>query len=211
MRPFAILPLMLSLAAGAAQANTIFFDDFEADLDGRASVAEINARLNSFEIVSGSVDLFTNGGFGLPCGSAGCLDLDGTTGTAARLESVDSFSFSAGRSYMLSLGISGKNRNNEENLIFGIADDSGDLFGQALTMVQGDNAARIATLKFVAVDDFAGTLFIDHEGGDYYGILLDYVDLSEASDASPVPVPAGLPLLGSAIALAGFISRRKRG
>ncbi len=207
---------MLASAAFAptlalAAPTTIFFDDFAAEIGaagaglGSANFASTtNQSLANFTVTDGSLDLFTNTGFGLPCGSAGCLDLDGTTGNAARIETGTALSFVAGATYDITLTISGKNGGSAESLSFGLLGGPTDTF----TSPVGAQAATTAVLSFTAAGSFADTLFIDHADGDNAGLLLDAVRVEE-SLPSTVPVPASLPLALAGLGLLAGIARRR--
>ena len=202
--------LALAPFSASAAAVTVFFDDFAAEVVGKPTTgfSQINfSPLSQWDIVDGSVDLFTNLGFGLPCGSEGCLDLDGTTSNAARLESKSSFNFMSGVSYDLTLNISGKNGNGSESLTFGLVGGQ----TQVLSMPAGDNGARLETLSFIGGGS-AAKLFIDHDGGDNFGILLDSVTLSADMGPQPgvIPLPATLPLVVGALAALGVVGARRR-
>lgn len=193
------------IASHAATAN-IFFDDFAAEVAGAPSTVSTTnfSPLVHWDITDGTVDLFTSGGFGLPCGSAGCLDLDGSSGNAARIETNAALSFVAGLTYEVILNISGKNGNGNEALSFGVD----GVNSQTLSMVSGDNGARIETLSFVAGSSFSGNIFVDHDGTDNQGILLDAVTVTETTSA--VPLPAALPLLIAGLGAVGGLRMRRK-
>lgn len=199
----------VSPAVASAATSTLFSDDFAAEVVGKPATGfQLTnfAPLAQWDIVDGAVDMFTNGGFGLPCGSAGCLDLDGTVGNAARLESKTTFSFLAGANYTMSLTISGKNGNGNESLTFGVI--GGET--KTLSMPAGDNAARTVDLDFLQIGSTSGKLFIDHSGGDNFGILLDAVSLTETTAMNAIPLPATLPLAIGGLAALGAIGARRR-
>lgn len=197
---------LAALPVGANATTVIFFDDFAAEVaNASGTVATTNfTGLVNWTITDGAVDLFTNGGFGLPCGSAGCLDLDGSTSNAVTMNTNSAFAFVAGSIYDIAINISGKNGSNAETLSFGL---TGTTLSRTFTMPTGDTAARIETLSFTAASDFSASLFIDHFGGDNRGILLDSVTVS--LDAAPVPLPASLPLLAAAGGALALIRRRR--
>ena len=200
--------LAVSPAAVSAATTTLLFDDFAAEVAGKSGAVAISnfSPLTQWNIVDGTVDLFANGGSGLPCGSAGCLDLDGTANDAARIESKTTFSFVAGSTYEVTLAISGKNGNGNESLSYGIVGGP----NSSVSMLSGDNAARTASFSFLPGASFSAALFIDHAGGDNFGILLDSVTLTETTTTGVVPLPATLPLVLGGFGLLGALRARRR-
>jgi hypothetical protein len=194
----------------AAVAATLFDDDFAADVAGMPTTgfAQTNfSPLSQWDIKDGAVDLFTNGGFGLPCGSAGCLDLDGSVANAVRMETTSAISFVVGAVYEMTLIISGKNGNGGESLTYGIV---GGQSG-SLSMPSGDNVARTVSFSFAPGAAFSAKLFVDHAGGDNFGILLDRVTLTETTPTpGVVPLPATLPLAVGALVALGLVRARRR-
>ncbi|ARE41881.1 hypothetical protein RGUI_3740 [Rhodovulum sp. P5] len=196
--------LVLAVSAATAQAaTTIFFEDFAEEL---ASIAPANTAgnftgLDSFTIVNGSVDLFGNGGYSLSCQSAGCLDLDGSTSDAARLEST-ALSFVAGVTYTLEFTVSGNQRGRaNDTLEYGLT----GLLNGPLTLT-GNDSFQTITRTFTMLADATASIYFDHAGGDNYGIILDSVTVT--ADTPAVPLPASLPLLGAG--LAGLVAMRRR-
>lgn len=201
-----ILAAVAGLAPGLAAAAPveIFYDDFAAEVAGAPGTVQTTnfSPLANWDIVDGTVDLFTHGGFGLPCGSTGCLDLDGSTGNAARLELKYETIFMAGVTYTLTLGLSGKNGGGLETLTFGTV-------GHAMTTYTspaGAGSPVTLTTSFTYGATTADKLFLDHAGGDNYGLLLDFVRLEH--DAPAVPLPAGLPLLLAGLGGLAMLRRR---
>ena len=149
---------------------------FVADATSAVSIITFTG-LQNWNVTDGTVDLFTAGGFGLPCGSAGCLDLDGSTSNAGRIETTSQFSFMAGVTYALSLDFSGRNSSGEDSLSFGVV----VLISEALTFLSQDVTDVTETLTFTALTDTTGSLFIDHDAGDNFGMLLDRVTCKRRS------------------------------
>lgn len=208
---FTLAASILALAPLSAQSatTTLFFDDFVAEIGGTTS-AFSRTRFSSFtqfNLVRGSVDLYANGGFGLPCGSAGCLDLDGSSrDSAGRLESKAAFDFKSGLTYEVIVDLAGKHtlfRNDDESLVFGVI--GGET--QSFFMPAGEDGQRTLVLSFIAGTDFTSSIFIDHAGADGLGLLLDSVTLTETT--ASVPLPASLPLALAGLAAFGIAGRRR--
>jgi hypothetical protein len=207
-KTLASIALALALSPLAAGATTLFDDDFAAEVPNSPGVAVLNfGSLTQWDITDGAVDLFTNGGFGLPCGSAGCLDLDGSVQNAVRMETKASLAFVAGDVYQMTLVISGKNGNGSESLSYGIVGGP----GSTLSMPSGDNAGRTVSFSFLPGVGFSAKLYVDHAGRDNAGILLDRVTVTgPTSQPGVVPLPATLPLAVGALASLGLVRARRR-
>lgn len=205
----AILAVCLPGLASAAT-TTLFDDDFAPEVAGAVgTVSTLNfTGLTNWTITDGAVDLFTNGGFGLPCGSAGCLDLDGSVTNAVAMQTNVAFSFVTGNTYDLALDLSGRNSSGAESLDFGI------LGGPSVnySVAAGAPAAGIQTLSFTALSDFSGAIFLDHAGGDNFGLLLDRVTLTETTPngIAPVPLPASSLLMVAGFGALALQRRRRR-
>lgn len=198
---FAISILFLAPTSSAVAA--VVFDDDFAEFGSTPGFTSINqATLDNFSIVDGSVDAFTNTGFSLACPSTGCLDLDGTTGNAGRLESVG-VNLTSGLTYTLSLNLSGNQRNAAvETLTFGLLGTGGVLASESLNVLS-NSGFFLTSLDFTATATTVAQIFIDHDGGDNFGIILDRVTLT-SNTVSTVPLPAALPLLALGLAGLGF-------
>jgi hypothetical protein len=193
------------MSSATAQAATLFDDDFAAEVaSATGTVATINfTALENWDIIGGAVDLLTNGGFGLPCGSTGCLDLDGSVRDGVQMETKTAFSFTAGTTYNLALDFAGRNGGGAETITFGLSAGV-----RILNFAPADATDVTETLSFTAATDFSSTLFIESAGGDNFGMLLDRVTLS--SDAAPVvPLPASSLLLGAGIGALAWRARKR--
>ncbi len=205
----ASLALLAAPAMATAAPFTLFTEDFAEELTSIAPANQANnfAALDQFTITRGTVDLFGDGGFGLSCPSTGCLDLDGSTSAAVRMETA-ALGFLAGVDYTLSFNISGNQRGGaDDTLTVGI--DNGILADQVLTRAPADPYGVVSYMFTVAADT-TGKLFFDHAGGDNLGILLDRVDIVGEGGAAVVPLPATLPLIVGALGLMGFAGARRR-
>jgi hypothetical protein len=194
MKPIRAFALVLAFAAPAAHAApfTVFTEDFAEERASSSNAAQNFTALDQFSITRGSVDLFGDGGFGLPCPSTGCLDLDGSN-AGARLETAP-LAFQAGVDYTLSFNIRGNARNRPvDTLSYGI--DNGVLATMTLTRASADPYG-VVSAPFTVASNTTGRLFFDHAGADSFGILLDRADIVGVR-TSVVPVPAALSLLAA--------------
>ncbi len=199
----AILALAVTAAAGATHGAEIFFEDF----DEAPTSANNFTGFDQFSVESGTVDAFTNGGFGLSCPSLGCVDLDGSTLNAGIFAS-EPISFLAGATYTLSFNIGGSQRGSAlETVQFGIS--TGILTTEALTFLPSDPYS-VVSRSFSVAADTTGNIFFDNSSADNIGALLDYVrvELSDTSNPEVIPLPAALPMLAVALGLLGVVRRR---
>jgi hypothetical protein len=208
MKRFLAIAFVVAPMSAQAATTTLFFDDFEAE--GGAPVADTNfSSLANFDVVDGSVDLFTNGGFGLSCPSFACLDMDGSSGAAGRIETKSAFTFlPRNASYTLAINIRGNQRGGSDTLTFGIVDGASEIVSQSVTLAAGDGY-RVESFSFDFGLGQTGKVFIDHDGGDNVGILLDSVSLTQTTPGAVIPLPAAAPLLLGGLAALGFAARRR--
>lgn len=200
------LALAALLTPVAAPAATILFDEDFAEealtipaVGGQANNA---VGLDSFTFDSGSVDLYTDGGFGLPCPSAGCLDLDGSTGDAAHLRSIPWFSLQGGVTYQLTANVRGNARGGDSDLI--VLGMSGGAFfqGSKNFTLAPDDDWRVIEVLLQPIVDADARIIIFHTQGDNEGILLDRVTLIEGYEP-PTSPPPQVPLPAPALLLMG--------
>jgi hypothetical protein len=123
MKLASLLTLAALLAPVAAPAATILFDEDFAEealtIPAVGGEAPNAVGLDSFDVLTGSVDLFTDGGFGLPCPSGGCLDLDGSVGDLTVLRSKQTFTFKQGVRYALTAYVRGNARGGASDVLPG--------------------------------------------------------------------------------------------
>ncbi len=191
----------LSMGAATAATVTVLFDDFNAYAQG---TPRVNPGLAPWTITAGSIDVIGAPTYANWCGisQGNCLDLNGSTQTAGRIERVVS-GLVVGQTYELTFDF-GNNRNSQkpnlaEVLAFGFGGTSHSL---NIFAKSGMTASQV--YSFIATSA-SQTLFFRDAGttpADNGGPLLDNVRLST------VPLPAGLALLLSA--LGGFALFRRR-
>ena len=215
--------LAVATASGANAATVLFSQDFNSlpQVLGTTTVPGFT--------VTGTVDIVTNGNFGISCvGNTGaCLDIDGTPGPG-RIQSNE-ISFVAGRAITISFDLGGNQRDN-------VTDDFefGTSFDQTLALsnfsacfytfgcsapvnipfasgifagfsVEGTDPWRSVFLTFTPAT--SGSLLLDFysNSADNVGPLLDNVLVSQA-----VPEPASWAMLIAGFGLVGAAARRRR-
>lgn len=82
-----------------------------------------------------------------------------------------------------------------------------DSLGNLLESVQGNQGEWVAIGR--ATPDISSAVFSYVSGQGYPGFTIDDVRFGPISPVSAVPVPAALPLMGSALAALGLLRRRK--
>lgn len=197
----AALATGLSMGAATAATVTVLFDNFNTYAQG---TPRVNPGLAPWTITAGSIDVIGAPTYASWCGAGqgNCLDMNGSSRTAGRIERVVS-GLVVGQTYELTFDF-GNNRNSQRpNLAevlgfgFGATSYSLNIFAQS-----GMTASQV--YRFIATNS-SQTLFFRDAGttpADNGGPLLDNVRLST------VPLPAGLGL--QLIALAGLVMLRRR-
>lgn len=182
----------LLASAAAAQAATVFADDFEGATPGQNLVPA------GWTVSDGTVDTVGPGYFGSLCrGTGTCIDLDGSTGNAGVLSM--SLSLLAGVEYTAWYDLAGSDR--------GGSDTVDVSFGTSSATHTLASAAGYSTwsLGFTPLASGNFLLSFANRGGDNMGAILDNVSVS----AVPEPSTTALALLGL-FALAGMARRRSR-
>lgn len=218
------------LCSGAAQATTIYSNDFDTENGG---LTETNySGFAGISVTEGSVDLVHTGdGYGLSCAGAsgGCVDLQGSTGEVSRLD-IASFSFAANTLYTFSFDLSGDQRSAGEDYWFvGVEYDSsntynyfrlGGAFGDA-DFFQGDGTNGSSTggvlapsagfqrysIGFSLQNAGAAKFFIGSSTAGNAGPLLD--NLLVESTSAVVPEPATWAMMIAGFGLVGGVMRRR--
>jgi hypothetical protein len=177
---------------------------FSDDFNGNAATA-LNTAPIGWTQSSGTVDILLNGYVGLPCvgGTGACVDLDGSTSDAAVLTSNTTLDLTAGILYELTYFLAGSQRGDSNTVHVSFAGVTQDH-----TLASSAAYAQFTLAVTPGADMAAQAIVFDHEGGNNFGLLLDNVQV-ESIDATAVPEPAMMLLMGAALAGLSLIRRRK--
>jgi hypothetical protein len=164
--------------AAAPSYDLLFFDDFSTD--GPPNTTNIGS-LNNWTISDGTVDLLApvNPWISEVLSSTNYLDLDGSTGNAGTITTIQEFDLGPG-TYKLSFALAGNHRN-------GAGEQVTLLVGNGTTLVPATVFSRDQNDPFsVSEVTFSGgaagtkgRIIFDHAGGDNIGLLLDFVKLEK--------------------------------
>ena len=203
MKRFTISACIALLAGASAHAAPLFFDDFDSNPTGPNLVPA------GWSVTSGAVDIVGPGYFPEICSIDGdrCIDLDGSRNAAGRMQTATGFALTAGANFTLSFDYSWNYFNQQfpNTMTFGVGG-----FSQSLTTsgTRSQLPTPYTSLSFSFTGDGStGSIFFDHQGGVNGGIVIDNVRLVGA-EASPVPLPAGLPLLLAGLGGLALLRRR---
>ena len=185
------LAIVAALAfSAAAQAATVYTDDFNADLQG------LNSVPTGWSVTgTGTVDIIGTGFFDEIPGNGNYIDLDGSNGVAGLLSR--SVSVGAG-TYSATFSLGGNNRD-------GTTDPVAVTFGST-TIYMVPPSSGFTTYTLWTTLSSAGSLVLSFQDGrdGNVGALLDNVTVSS------VPEPTSLSLLLAGVAALGFAARRRR-
>lgn len=201
-----ILGISFILLSSAAQAATIFEDNFDSENGG---VGALNyTGFSNFNVISGSVDLIGNGFYDYFPSNGLYVDLDGSTNTSGAI--INTQFLDAGL-YTLSFDLAGNQRNSavettfaDINLLFG----NGTEANQTYSLNQNDGFTTFS-LDFSTTTSSLTAITFGAIGGDNVGMLLDNIVITDRV-ATTVPEPSILALFGLGLAGFGFASRKKK-
>lgn len=190
----AIAPVCVVTLAGSAQGATVFFDNFNAE-NGGVGVLNYNGFAN-WTVTRQSVDLIGNGFFDFFPGNGLYVDLDGSTGSAGRMESVG-INLAAG-TYEFSFDLAGSQRGDAPFNTVNLGIELGVLSDTIMLA----SAVPFTSYSYLFTINAATTVNIvfDHLGGDNIGLLLDNVRIATADPVIPAPLAsllAGAGLFGA--------------
>jgi len=213
---------LMAMAAHSAQAVVLLSDNFDAEPVGAGGATLNYNHFANFFVADGTVDLIgTPNPYGL-VGSGNFVDLDGSTGDAGFLETIDQYNFDAGDTVTLTFLGSGNQRGGTDNLFGGfrfftpvtfsnvsftgftsVSQPAGLLLGVA--DLASTSPYTTYSISFTA--GTAGTIsaLLGTGGGDNVGPLVDNVTLA----AIPEPASWSLMILGFAVGGAMLRTRRR--
>jgi MYXO-CTERM domain-containing protein len=186
-----------------AQAGVILFQD-NFDTDFGTSSLNFNT-FNNWTVSNGTVDYIrTPNSFGINNCTAGCVDIDGSTGDGGRMTSKTAFALEAAHTYRITLDITGNQRNTTlESLTFG--------FGVLNFTLSNITSNEVFTSYWVSTTGYTGmsSLFLETASNDNVGAIIDNVIFEcETCEPASVPEPGMFGLLG--LGLLGLRIARKR-
>ena len=187
---------LLAMVAGAAQAATVFSDNFNAD------AVALNSVPAGWTVTTGTVDIIGPGLFNLLPGNGNYIDLDGSSGKAGLLTSP-SLSLTGGVTYTANFDLAGSQRGSTE---------TGTVtFGTATLNYNLASSAGFAGFSLMFTPASTGTyaLTFQNGGGDNIGALLDNV-LVDSGTTSPAPEPQTYALLLMGLSAIALQARRRR-
>ncbi|OUS09010.1 PEP-CTERM domain protein [Gammaproteobacteria bacterium 42_54_T18] len=198
---------LLALVAGSmlsisAQAGVVFEDNFDLEAGAAGSSALNYNNFDQWSVSNGTVDVVSNGGWGIHCaGNTGkCVDLDGSTHNAGMFSS-DTFNLAAGI-YSLSFDISGNQRTGSNDNLQVTLDG---FFNQSFNLAY-NSLWQTVTHTFTVNSDTSNNLTFNHAGGDNIGIMLDNVSLHSVE----VPEPGTFALFALGLAGVGFLRKNQK-
>jgi hypothetical protein len=207
-RGLMVVLVLAGLAAGRADASTIFAENFDSENGGVANGATLNyTGFSNFTVGDGSVDLIGNGYFDFIAGNGLYVDLDGSTGNAG-VQTANALPLVAGN-YVLSFNLAGSHRGGNESVVINVFGDNGSYGSINPTLASTDGFTLFQIPFTLASLDNHVRFSFSNGGGDNMGALLDNVSLDTADPAPAVPEPTSLLLLGTGIAGLGVRARRR--
>ncbi|MQA37188.1 PEP-CTERM sorting domain-containing protein [Rugamonas sp. FT29W] len=182
------------LCASAAQASTIFSDNFDSDALG-LNVVSFNG---GWSVSDGAVDVIgAPNYFDLQPGNGHYIDLDGSSAKAGVF--ANSVAVTGGVTYTLSFDLAGNNRNaGNDTVVVNFGGNS-----QTFTRLAGDSFQTF-TLNYTATVSGNATFSFADQGTDRQGALLDRVTVTA------VPEPETYGMLLGGLAVLGALARRRR-
>jgi hypothetical protein len=188
------------LSAPASASTLIFQDDFDKENNSKEATKYENFA--KWNVTKGSVDLIGNENFKFIPGYVDGLyiDLDGTTGSAGRLETKEEFTYNAGDIFDLSFQLAGSQK--------GSVDDSvevslGNMFNETITL-SPDKPLTTYTRTIKAKQKGSMKLAFAGVGGDDVGLLLDNVSLSRTLGVQNPTTSVNEPTSGLSILTIGI-------
>ena len=194
MKSTRIFAAVLLSAAGAANAATIFSDNFDTDVNGLNTVSFVGG----WSVANGTVDTIGSPPpfFDLIPGNGHYIDLDGSTGDAGEFSKA--LLLTGGVTYTASFDLAGSHRGDRN--IVDVA------FGTTLNTYTLASADPLGNASLVFTPGATGlySLSFANRGGDNVGALLDNVSVTAA-----VPEPSTYALMLAGLVGMGAVARRR--
>jgi hypothetical protein len=193
--------LLLLGSSGVAHAIVVFEDNFDSENGG---VGALNyTGFTNWSVTSGTVDLIGNGYFDFLPGNGLYVDMDGSTGSAGTLLSLN-LNLTAG-DYALSYLLAGNHRNGSLEQVTGSVETG--FSTRVVSLAQGTPFTSFTDVFSLGGDTTVNIQFAA-TGGDNIGMLLDNVVLERRS--ASVPEPGTLMLFATGLAGVGVARRRRK-
>jgi hypothetical protein len=196
--PIILIVLTCIFCVPAAQAATIFSDNFNGENGG---VGALNYNtFSKWTVSNGAVDLIGVGGvFDFYPGNGLYVDLDGTVSKAGLLSST-ALSLATG-TYTLQFSLGGSRRGDTNTVQVAL----GTFYNEIFTLNSSDPLGVITRTVTVGTPGTASLTF-QNNGTDNMGAILDNVSI-DSKDVPSVPETSSLTLLAMGLASVGLLRR----
>jgi hypothetical protein len=189
------------------QAAIIFQDNFDSENGGQGVFNY--SDFQNFDVSDGSVDLLGENYFDFYPGNGLYVDLDGSTGDAALFSSKTSFNLNPGKyTLKFSLGSYSQFYLNDVN---NVTVSLGNVFNEVIKIEPGFPLTAFS-YTFDVFSATSGKLSFQNDGDDFYGALLDNIELSDTTVTQPVPEPTTIlgTLVFGGLGGGSWLKRRKK-